>query len=124
MRVPACGETNPLLLTKHIITMTFGQSIKTCFSKYVTFSGRATRSEYWWFALLCFIVGCIPLVNLLGLLLFLPSVAVAVRRLHDVGKSGWNLLWAIIPLLGALYLLWLYIQESQPEANKWGEVEK
>ena len=100
--------------------MTFGQSIKTCFSKYVTFSGRATRSEYWWFALLCFIVGIIPLVNLLGLLLFLPSVAVAVRRLHDVGKSGWNLLWAIIPLLGALYLLWLYIQESQPGANKWG----
>ena len=100
--------------------MTFGQSIKTCFSKYVTFSGRATRSEYWWFALLCFIVGIIPLVNLLGLLLFLPSVAVAVRRLHDVGKSGWTLLWAIIPLLGALYLLWLYIQESQPGANKWG----
>ena len=85
--------------------MTFGQSIKTCFSKYVTFSGRATRSEYWWFALLSFIVGFIPVVNFLSILLILPGLAVAVRRLHDVGKSGWNLLWAIIPLLGALYLL-------------------
>ena len=100
--------------------MTFGQSIKTCFSKYVTFSGRASRSEYWWFALLSFIVGCIPVVNFLGILLVLPGLAVAVRRLHDIGKSGWNLLWAIIPFLGALYLLWLYIQESQPGENKWG----
>ena len=120
MRVPACGETNPLLITKHIITMTFGQSIKTCFSKYVTFSGRASRSEYWWFALLSFIVGFIPVVNFLSILLILPGLAVAVRRLHDVGKSGWNLLWAIIPILGGLYLLWLYIQESEAGANKWG----
>lgn len=101
--------------------MTFGQSIKTCFSKYVTFSGRASRSEYWWFALFSFIVGFIPVVNLLGLLLILPGLAVAVRRLHDIGKSGWNFLWVLIPFLGALYLLWLYIQESQPSANKWGE---
>ena len=100
--------------------MTFGQSIQTCFNKYVTFSGRATRSEYWWFALLSFIVGFIPVVNFLSILLILPGLAVAVRRLHDVGKSGWNLLWAIIPVLGALYLLWLYIQESEAGANKWG----
>lgn len=104
--------------------MTFGQSIKTCFSKYVTFSGRATRSEFWWFSLFSFIVLWIPFVQFLGFLLILPSWAVAVRRLHDVGKSGWNLLWTIIPFLGSLYLLWLYIQESQPEANNWGEVEK
>ncbi len=104
--------------------MTFGQSIKTCFSKYVTFSGRATRSEYWWFSLFSFIVLWIPFVQFLAFLLILPSWAVAVRRLHDIGKSGWNLLWGIIPFLGGLYLLWLYIQESQPEANNWGEVEK
>ena len=104
--------------------MTFGQSIKTCFSKYVTFSGRATRSEYWWFALLCFIVGMIPLVNFLGILLFLPALAVSVRRLHDAGKSGLNLLWVLIPFLGQLYLIYLYVQESQPGANKWGEVVK
>ena len=123
MRVPACGKTNPLLLTKHIITMTFGQSIKTCFSKYVTFSGRATRSEYWWFALLCFIVGCIPVVNLLSILLFLPALAVGVRRMHDIGKSGLFVLLALIPVVNLFYL-YLCCVESQPEADKWGEVEK
>lgn len=120
MRVPACGKTNPLLLTKHIITMTFGQSIKTCFSKYVTFSGRATRSEYWWFALLSFIVCCIPVVQLLGLLFFLPSLAVGVRRMHDIGKSGLFVLLAFIPLVN-LFFLYLCILEGQPGANKWGE---
>lgn len=120
MRVPACGETNPLLITKHIITMTFGQSIKTCFSKYVTFSGRATRSEYWWFALFCFIVFWIPVVQLLGLLLLLPSLAVGVRRMHDIGKSGLFVLLAFIPLVN-LFFLYLCILESQPSANKWGE---
>ena len=120
MRVPACGETNPLIITKHIITMTFGQSIKTCFSKYVTFSGRASRSEYWWFALFCFIIGCIPVVNFLGLLLLLPSLAVGVRRMHDIGKSGLFVLLAFIPLVN-LFFLYLCILESQPGANKWGE---
>lgn len=103
--------------------MTFGQSIKTCFSKYVTFSGRATRSEYWWFALFCFIICCIPVVNFLGLLLFLPSLAVGVRRMHDIGKSGLFVLLAFIPLVNLFYL-YLCILESQPGANKWGEATK
>ncbi|MBO5676531.1 MAG: DUF805 domain-containing protein [Bacteroidaceae bacterium] len=103
--------------------MTFGQSIKTCFSKYVTFSGRATRSEYWWFALLCFIVGCIPVVNLLSILLFLPALAVGVRRMHDIGKSGLFVLLALIPVVNLFYL-YLCILESQPGANKWGEATK
>lgn len=100
--------------------MTFGQSIKTCFSKYVTFSGRASRSEYWWFALLSFIVCCIPVVQLLGLLFFLPSLAVGVRRMHDIGKSGLFVLLAFIPLVN-LFFLYLCILEGQPGANKWGE---
>ena len=103
--------------------MTFGQSIKTCFSKYVTFSGRATRSEYWWFMLLSFIVGCIPVVQFLGLLLFLPSLAVAARRMHDIGKSGLFVLLAFIPVVN-LFFLYLCCVESQPGANKWGKVEK
>ena len=123
MRVPACGKTNPLLLTKHIITMTFGQSIKTCFSKYVTFSGRATRSEYWWFALLSFIVGLIPFVQILALLFILPSLAVAVRRMHDIGKSGWFVLLAFLPFINLIFL-YFCILESQPGANKWGEPTK
>ncbi len=103
--------------------MTFGQSIKTCFSKYVTFSGRATRSEYWWFALLSFIVGLIPFVQILALLFILPSLAVAVRRMHDIGKSGWFVLLVFFPILN-LFFLYLCILEGQPGANKWGEPTK
>jgi uncharacterized membrane protein YhaH (DUF805 family) len=55
-----------------------------------------------------------------GFGLILPSWAVAVRRLHDIGKSGWNLLWSLIPFLGGLYLLYLYVQPSSPEANAYG----
>lgn len=120
MRVPACGETNPLLITKHIITMTFGQSIKTCFSKYVTFSGRASRSEFWWFALFFFIVFWIPFVQFLGILLILPSLAVGARRMHDIGKSGWFAILWLIPFVNLIFL-YLCILESQPGANKWGE---
>ena len=101
--------------------MTFGQSISTCFSKFFTFSGRASRSEYWWFCLFNFIIGWIPLVNLLGFITWIPGLAVGVRRLHDLGKSGWNLLWVLIPIFGSLYLIFLYIQEGEPNANKWGE---
>lgn len=64
----------------------FGEAISTCFSKYVTFSGRASRSEYWFFWLFCCAIGLIPVV---GLLTILPSMAVTVRRLHDTDRSGW-----------------------------------
>ena len=103
--------------------MTFGQSIKTCFSKYVTFSGRASRSEYWWFALLSLIVGLIPFVQILALLFLSPSLAVAVRRMHDIGKSGWFVLLVFFPILN-LFFLYLCILEGQPGANKWGEATK
>ena len=75
----------------------FGEAISTCFSKYVTFSGRASRSEYWFFWLFCCVIGLIPVV---GLLTILPSMAVTFRRLHDTDRSGW---WAFgVPLgLGA-----------------------
>ena len=74
--------------------MSFTQSIKTCFQKYVDFSGRGSRSEYWWFFLFTFIVRLltfwIPIVGLLILLgLLLPSLAATVRRLHDTNRTGW-----------------------------------
>lgn len=83
--------------------LTFGQAIQSVFSKYATFTGRASRSEYWWWALFTFIVGFV--FNLIGikilsgivnLALFLPGLAVLVRRLHDINKSGW---WAVLPCL-------------------------
>ena len=55
-----------------------------------------------------------------SLVWLLPSLAVAVRRLHDIGKSGWNLLWILLPIVGAIMLIYWYCQDSQPEENKWG----
>jgi len=106
--------------------------------QYADFNGRATRSEYWFFVLfnLIFSIAAVILDNTLGLAIknvgygpiyglyilavFIPSLAVSVRRLHDVGKSGWMLLVAFIPLIGAIWLLVLYVTDSQPGSNKWG----
>lgn len=112
-------------------------------SKYATFSGRASRPEYWWWILslviLLFATQIIdglliapllgfntfqqdagqPLSFLAALGLILPTFAVGARRLHDVGKSGWWLLLALIPILGALALLYFHVQPSD-ETNKFG----
>ena len=87
--------------------MSFGEAIKVCFQKYATFSGRARRSEYWYFYLFTFLVSlvldCIPLLGALSFVWWLaqliPSLAVTVRRFHDIGKSGWNYLFFFIPEL-------------------------
>lgn len=101
--------------------MNFLQAIKTCFSKYATFSGRARRSEYWWFVLLNVIVGMIPVLNFIwGLVVLIPALAVCVRRLHDTGRSGWWLLLALVPVLN-LILIYFYLCDSQPGANHYGE---
>ena len=76
--------------------MGFVDAIKTCFSKYATFSGRATRSEYWWFLLFYMIISIIPLVQIAVLALIIPQLAVSWRRLHDIGKSG---LWLFLPMI-------------------------
>ena len=55
---------------------------------------------------------------------FIASFSCSIRRLHDIGKSGWNLLWTLIPLLGSLYLLYLDVQPSEQKTNAWGEVPK
>ena len=101
--------------------MNFLQAIKTCFSKYATFSGRARRSEYWWFVLLNFVVGMIPVLNFIwGVVALIPSLAVCVRRLHDTGRSGWWLLLALVPVLN-LILIYFYLCDSQPGVNQYGE---
>jgi uncharacterized membrane protein YhaH (DUF805 family) len=94
--------------------MDFMTAVRTCLSKYVDFSGRARRSEFWYFVLFTFLLGIVAtvvdlalgtedfnsgngLVNTLSVLaLFLPSVAVGARRLHDIGRSGW---WQLIGLV-------------------------
>lgn len=112
--------------------MDFQTAVKTCFQKYATFSGRARRAEYWWFALfnliaslvLGFIDGALFGGQVLGtiysLAILIPSIAVGARRLHDIGRSGWWLLIGLIPLIGALVLLWWFIQPSQEGSNQFG----
>ena len=101
-------------------------------NKYADFTGRARRKEYWMYALVYVILWIIVtgiegllgfspfLTGILGLALLVPSLAVGVRRLHDVGKSGWWLLVGLVPILGALYLLYLAVSDSQPDSNRWG----
>jgi len=105
--------------------------------QYAVFSGRAQRAEYWMFFLFNLIIGFVLgfieglsgisgdsgmsiLGTLYALAVFIPGLAVAVRRLHDTGRSGWWLLLVFIPLLGAIVLLVFFIMDSQPGTNEYG----
>ena len=117
--------------------MDFMTAVRTCFSNYVGFSGRARRSEFWYFVLFTFLVGVVTtvvdrvlgtdfatgggLVNMLGsLVLILPSLAVAVRRMHDTGRSGWWLLIGFIPIVGWILLIVWYCTDTEPGDNQYG----
>ena len=105
--------------------MGFGEAIKTCLSKFADFGGRATRAEFWWFMLFYFIVSVVtgfagPFVSaLVALALLLPTLGVQVRRLHDIGRSGWWILVGLVPLIGWLVLLYWAVQPSEG-ANQYG----
>jgi uncharacterized membrane protein YhaH (DUF805 family) len=108
-------------------------------SQYADFSGRARRKEYWMFILFNMIfallamtldnllgiamkeIGYGPLYGLYAIAMFIPGLAVLIRRLHDVGKSGWMLFILFIPLVGLIWLFILLCSDSQTEENKWGE---
>lgn len=101
--------------------MTFQESIKTCFSKYADFSGRATRSEYWWFILFYFLgsAACSLVSQTLGglfsLAVLLPSLAAGARRLHDTNRSGLWLLIGFLPVIGMIVLIVFLAQEGRPQ---------
>jgi uncharacterized membrane protein YhaH (DUF805 family) len=118
--------------------MSFQDAVRTCLQqKYVDFSGRARRSEYWYFFLFTIIVGFVAGIidSILGtrgtaggtglvgaitsLALLLPGLGVAVRRLHDTGRSGWWLLIGLVPIVGAIVLLVFFVQDSHSE-NQYG----
>ena len=102
--------------------MNFGQAISTCFSKYATFTGRASRPEFWWFFLFQILVSIAAsmvgevLNGLAGLIMLLPALAVGTRRLHDIGKSGW---WQLIILtgIGLLLLIYWWAQPANSDAS-------
>ena len=106
--------------------MDFVTAVKTCFSKYATFTGRASRSEFWWFALFTFAASVIlsmvneTLSGIFSLAVLVPSLSVGVRRLHDIGNSGWFMLIWLIPFIGWAIMIYWACQPSGP-ANQWGE---
>ncbi len=106
-------------------------------SNYTTFSGRASRAEFWWWWLtlliILFCTGVLdallfgtgpndgqPISVLVTLALLLPNLAVGARRLHDLDKSAWWLLLPLIPIIGALVLLYFYIQAGEEGENRFG----
>ncbi|WP_409422662.1 DUF805 domain-containing protein [Pseudaeromonas sp. ZJS20] len=99
--------------------------------KYVTFSGRARRTEYWMFTLFniifSIVAGVLDVVLGLGfinliytLAVLLPAIAVGVRRLHDTDRSGWWMLIGLIPLIGAIVLLVFFCLEGEKQENRFG----
>lgn len=111
------------------------ESISTCLKKYVTFGGRASRSEYWFFFLFTLIIssivtsmvesGVLPtaVYYAFSIALFLPGLAVTVRRLHDKGKSGFWIFIIVIPLIGAILLIIWLATKGDEETNKYGAPE-
>jgi uncharacterized membrane protein YhaH (DUF805 family) len=95
--------------------------------KYAEFSGRARRQEYWMFVLINLIISLVLnyvsafLYGIYSLAVLVPSIAVGARRLHDIGKTGWLLLIALIPVLGWILLLVWLAKDSQPGSNQYGE---
>ena len=119
---------------------TLSEAIKSCWNKYADFSGRACRAEYWFRGLFQGIILTIPTILLViatstfddvfisvsavllilsSLILFLPSLAVSIRRLHDIGLSGWWYLIGLVPYLGGVLLL-LWATKDSMEDNEYG----
>jgi uncharacterized membrane protein YhaH (DUF805 family) len=131
--------------------MGFMGAVRSGFSNYVNFSGRARRSEYWYWVLFAVIVAIIaiyldmryfpewvtasaavaegtasaqatggPITALVGLGLFLPGLAVTVRRLHDTDRRGWWILLGLIPIIGIIVLIVFYCTAGTPGPNRFG----
>ena len=116
--------------------MNFGQAISTCMGKYGTFSGRASRSEFWWFYLFTvlmswgstIVAGAMfsfgdPMVDIIpgivSLVFFVPVIATGSRRLHDIGKSGWWQLLLIIPIIGWILIIIWFATDTKSEGDKY-----
>jgi uncharacterized membrane protein YhaH (DUF805 family) len=115
--------------------------------RYAEFSGRSRRKEYWMFVLMQWLVAAavgllvillyvtapteslmmavlkppLVLAGLFALACFIPGIALTVRRLHDTGRSGWNLSWGLLPFLGGFILLYFCVSDGDPGPNRFGE---
>jgi uncharacterized membrane protein YhaH (DUF805 family) len=103
--------------------------------RYADFDGRAARPEFWWFALISLVISLVCygvgiaifgsshgalLADLYGLLVLLPSLGVEVRRLHDTDRTGWWLLITLVPIIGAIVLIWFFATAGTPGPNRYG----
>lgn len=119
--------------------MNFGDAVKSFWTKYVDFTGRARRSEYWWVVLFVVIVtlpltivdqllfqdvlleaGIGVLTSFFTLAILLPGLSLSVRRLHDIGMSGWFVLLFLIPFAGSVFGLVIALIDSQRGTNQFG----
>ena len=110
---------------------TFTSAVVICLTQYFQFSGRAPRSEYWFFVLFTLLVDVVAgiidaatgsglLYPICVLLLLIPSLAVLIRRLHDVDRSGWWCLILFVPLVGAILVLVWACTRGTPGPNRFG----
>lgn len=127
--------------------VSFTEAIGRAFSNYANFSGRASRSEYWWFALFtgavnvffnilssvaqamtpheefnAFYIVILVIQMIWGLIIFLPSLSLFVRRMHDIDKSGWNYFWVFLCCIGSILLLVWCCKDSDMHENQYGPV--
>jgi uncharacterized membrane protein YhaH (DUF805 family) len=117
--------------------LSFGEAVnKALAQNYCNFSGRASRSEYWWYALFTMILGAVigfvlgifgagstavsVIQGLVSLALLLPGLGLCVRRLHDISKSGWWIFISLVPLLGAILLIVWFCKPSDAGMNQYG----
>lgn len=112
--------------------MNFVDSIKLGFSNYVNFTDRACRSEYWYWILFIIIglvvaeiidtvIGKPIFYTLFSLAVLIPNIAIGVRRLHDLDRSGWWLLLSFIPLVGAIILIVWFCSKGTDGPNRFGQ---
>ena len=116
---------------------TFSSAVSICFSKYATFSGRAPRSEFWYFALFSLIVGIAAVIGdiaisisaqtpvrivdpIVDLVLLLPTLSVQVRRLHDLDRTGWCWWFGLLPVIGWIVILVWDCTRGTAGSNRFG----
>jgi uncharacterized membrane protein YhaH (DUF805 family) len=132
LAAPAAPNTGKSLQTGRL---GFVDAIKSFFNNYVNFEGRATASAYWFAVLFIFLAGAVagivgsplndsngsnPISSLLSLAFLLPHLSVGVRRLHDTGRSGHSLWWALLPIVGWIMVIVWLAGKSEPVDNKYG----
>jgi uncharacterized membrane protein YhaH (DUF805 family) len=113
------------------------EAFKRAFSNYATFDGRANRGEYWWFVLASALInlsaqaadwtffvsvdGGFPVLSVAwALVSFLPALGLTIRRLHDIDRSGWSMLIALIPIVGPFIAIFRMCKQGEPRANRFG----